>query len=377
MSYAPVTRDRSVRMKAETVAMRPSSAALLSAELAVVSMLVSVSAARPSQQPVFREGTTLVEVSAVMTSKGETVTDLKPVEVQVFDNGVKQPLVEFEFVDLQSAVGAAQRRDFVLMLDDLHVQPRQTMAVQEVANAFVEMLGPYDRLAIVNTSPHELVMQLSTDREQARSLIKKFRGQSGSIGTAYSVAEAGRIQLEVLGNVASGMIGTASERRAVLLVSEGNPMQLLGDGRLNQPDTRIRDDFLSVLRLAALANIAVYGVNPTGLEARSAPIATSYVDSANAAAAQAEAAMVAEGQTLRRHGSVGQLAASTGGLMTVDRNALTANLPQVLQDSRRYYRLVYVQPDVEPGERGKVRQIEVRVLRPRIDVRARRVYLPN
>lgn len=357
--------------------MKSSSAALVVAGLSVVIMIAGASAAVPFQQPVFREGTTLVEVSAVVTSEGKTVTDLKPLEVQLFDNGEIRPLVEFEFVDLQAATGAAQRRDFVLMLDDLHVQPRQTMAAQEVARAFVDMLGPHDRLAIVNTSPHQLAMQLSTDREKARSLIKQFRGQAGSMSTAYSAAEAARIQLEVLGNVAAGTIGTASERRAVLLISEGNPMQLMGDGRLNEPDRRIREDFLSVLRSAALANIAVYGVNPTGLQARSSPIATSYVDSANAAAAQGEAAIVAEGPTLRRHGSVGQLAVSTGGLMTVDRNALAANLPQLFQDSRRYYRLVYVQPDVAPSDRGKARQIDVKVLRPRVDVRARKAYLPN
>ena len=96
-----------------------------------------------------------------------------------------------------------------------------------------------------------------------------------------------------------------------------------------------------------------------------------------AAAAQAAGETVAEGMSTRRHGSVGQLADSTGGIMTLDRNDLEANLPRLLQDSRRYYRLAYVQPDVASGEREKERRIEVKVLREHVEVRARKVYLPR
>jgi len=329
----------------------------------------------PPPQPTFRGGTTLVEVSAVVTADGETVTNLKPTEVEVLDNGQVQPLVEFEFVDLSVATGPAQRRDFVLMLDDLHVQPRQTKAVQDVALAFVDMLGPHDRLSIVNTSPHELVMQLSTDRDQARLLIRKFRGQMA--GGAQMPDVTSRIHLQVLRDVALALKSNASERRAVLVVSEGHPIQPPGDGRRNEPDARIRDDLLDVLRQTALANVAVNGINPTGLEARSGTVATSDLDSANATAAQAQGARVAEDRAHRRYGSVGQLADSTGGLMTLDRNSLDANLPRLLQDSRRYYRLAYVQPDVAEGERDKTRRIEVKVLRERVEVRARKAYLPR
>jgi VWFA-related protein len=263
------------------------------------------------------------------------------------------------------------------MLDDLHVQPRQTKAVQDVALAFVGMLGPHDRLAIVNTSPHELVMQLSTDRDKAESLIRKFRGQMGSGGSVQSRDVATRIHLQVMRDVALALKGSASERRAVLVISEGQAIEPPGDGRMNEADARIRDDFRDVLRQAALANVATYGVNPTGLDIRSTPIATSHLDSANAAAAQAEAARVAQDRTKRRFGSVGQLADSTGGIMTLDRNSLEANLPRLLQDSRRYYRLAYVQPDVASGDRDKERRIEVKVLRERVEVRARKTYLPS
>ena len=230
--------------------MRRTSIVLTLAALASAYIGVGTAAFVSPPQPTFRGGTTLVEVSAVVTADGETVTDLKPSEVQVLDNGQVQPLVEFEFVDLSVATGPAQRRDFVLMLDDLHVDPRQTKAVQDVARTFVDMLGPYDRLSIVNTSPHELAMHLSVDREQARSLIRKFRGQRA--GGAQMPDVTARIHLQVLRDVALALKGDASERRAVLVVSEGQPIQPPGDGRRNEPDARVREDFLDVLRQTAL-----------------------------------------------------------------------------------------------------------------------------
>jgi len=102
-----------------------------------------------------------------------------------------------------------------------------------------------------------------------------------------------------------------------------------------------------------------------------------YGDRENAAAAQALGANLTEDKATRRFGSIGQLADSTGGTMTVDRNALGADLSRLLQDSRRYYRLAYVQPDVAPNERDKQRRIEVKVLRENVDVRARKAYLPR
>ena len=305
------------------------------------------------------------------------MTDLAPSEVQILEDGQQQPLAAFEFVDLQTVTGPAQRRDFVLMLDDLLVNARQTKAVQDVALAFVDLLGPDDRLAIVNTSPFELVMQLSTDRQNARSLIEKFRGQRNAPGSAQSLDVRARVHLQVLRNVALALQGSASERRAVLVISEGHLIHPPGDGRLNEPDARVLDDFFDVVRQAALANVAVYGINPTGLETRNAPVANAATDSGNAAAAQAEGSRVADDSARRRHGTVGQLPDITGGPMTIDRNALDANLPRLLQDSRRYYRLAYVQPDGVALGRDTPRRIDVKVLRPGVEVRFRRAYLPK
>ncbi len=72
----------------------------------VVAALVQMPRAwQAPSQPVFRAGTTLVEVSAVVTRDGRPVTDVRADEVTVLDNGEPQALVAFEYVDLGQGDG--------------------------------------------------------------------------------------------------------------------------------------------------------------------------------------------------------------------------------------------------------------------------------
>src|SRR5690606_25388289 len=138
------------------------------------------------KQPSFRSSTVVVEVSAVITQDGEPVTDIRRDEVLVRDEDVPQELIAFEYVDLRDARrGAAgstrantsvgvvpkRQRDYVLVLDDLHISPRLTRPTTDIAYALIDALAREDRLAIVNTGPHELVLQLSTDREAAKGIV--------------------------------------------------------------------------------------------------------------------------------------------------------------------------------------------------------------
>ena len=174
----------------------------------VIALQVATGAQPPSgTQPTFRTGTTLVEVSAVVTRDGRPVTDLRAVDFTVLDNGKPQPLVAFEFVDLTAKADAPeQRRDFVLVLDDLGIEPKHTVPARDVGAALVAGLGQYDRLAVVNTGPHELVQQLSTDRESARTLLRRFRGQKTGMTSAYQVCHATVVKLKVISNAVAGRI---------------------------------------------------------------------------------------------------------------------------------------------------------------------------
>jgi len=341
------------------------------------------------QPPSFQSGTTLVEVSAIVTRAGVPVTDLRAEEVTVFDEGRAQPLVAFEFVDMTTDVGLLERRDFVLVIDDRHISPRLTKATREVARALIGSLSPHDRLAIVNTGSKDLVQQLSTDRAVSEALINRVSGERIGLLRAMQFESDALTTLEVLRGVAAVLQreGT-SERHAVVLVSEGP--RVLPQGPGDHETVALRSAYRALLRETASANVAIYAIDPRGLEAGSGtirratnpygldaqgrPTATDSTRQLPPSTAEHLAASMAS----RYSGTLGQLSRFTGGLLTVDSNELGKNIPRVIQDSRQYYRLVYVQPEPDPGGRHPtVRRIHVHVTRPGVEVRARQQYVPR
>ncbi len=235
-------------------------------------------------QPAFRVATTLVEVSAVVTQDGRPVTDLRSDEVTVLDNGRPQPLVAFEYVDLGAVQGPAQRRDFVILMDNLHIDPTRTSQAIDTALALIDRLGPDDRLAVAATGLPDEALDLTTDREAARAFVRQLRGQQSL--TAAVPGELGlraRLAMERLAQVATGLRSDA-ERRSVLLISEGHPT--LGQhADVRRDSNNGYPEYLEVIRQAALANVAIYTVDPRGLRAPgSASVASRQMSGANASA---------------------------------------------------------------------------------------------
>jgi VWFA-related protein len=337
--------------------------------------------AATSSQPTFRAGTTLVEVSAIVTRDGRPVTDLRADEVTVLDNGEPQPLVAFEFVDLGVVQGPAQRRDFVIVMDNLHIDPTRTPQAIDTGLALIDRLGPHDRLAVASTGLPEAPLDFTVDREAARAFVRTMRGQQMMLTSTVpgELALRARLAMERLSEVATGLRADA-ERRSILFISEGHPT--LGQ---NAESMRLSNngfvEYLDVLRQAALANVAIYTVDPRGLRApggasvasrhtvqpvfsplgMDSPLSTGLRSSAN------------DDVT----GSLAVLALNTGGIQTRWTNDLTANLDRLIQDSRQYYRMAYAQPDPPRGKtQPAARSIKVKVSRGDVDVRARRRYAP-
>lgn len=330
------------------------------------------------EQPTFRAGTTLVEVSAIVTRDGAPVTDLRRDEVRLLDNGVEQPLVAFEYVDLTKVEGPAKRRDFVLVIDDWHIDPRLTKPTQDVALRFVDALGAHDRLAIVSTGPHDLVQQLSTDRDESRRLIRRVRGQKGFAGP-WEIEMRARTALQVLQSVAETLTSDAAERRAVVVISQGHALFAENRSTLSADAELVRAAYHDVLREASLANVAIYGIDPRGLVVGGPTNVSRMVGGAPMAAEAAArvGAGVADSMAARYYGSLGLLAVNTGGTLTVDTNDLGKRIPGIMQDSRQYYRLAYAQPELTGKAQSEPRRIEVQVDRTRVEVRARQRYVPR
>ena len=174
----------------------------------------------------------------------------------------------------------------------------------------------------------------------------------------------------------------SSERDAV---SRSVCRGVLPQGPGDHETIALRSAYQALLRETASANVAIYAIdprglgagngtirratNPYGLDARGQP--TVGADS-NVGAATSSAEHLAAGMANRYSGTLGQLSRFTGGMLTVDSNELGKNIPRVIQDSRQDYRLVYVQPEPDPGgHHPTVRRIRVHVTRPGVEVRAR------
>lgn len=352
------------------------------AVLAFVAVLTLLDRPAPSQ-PAFRTGTTVVEVSAVITQGGRPVTDLRADEITVLDNGEPQKLAAFEYVDLGHVEGPAQRRDFVLVIDDLHIHPTRTQAAIGAGLAFVAALGSHDRLAVVGTAPPGSTLQFSTDRAAARALVRAIRGQSLMTGTVPGeMAVRSRMSLDVIGQVAAALRSDAAERRTMLLISEGHPAFMPELSSSAPRDTQaVFQEFLGVLRSAALANVAIYTVDPRGLRAPStASVPSRHMVTSPSAQSPPDGGASAEASprlASELSGSLASLAVNTGGLQAYWSNDLTRLFPRLLEDSRQYYRIAYVQPDAPAGKKQPLsRSITVKVARDGVDVRSRQRYAP-
>src|SRR5690606_33385604 len=232
-----------------------------------------------------------------------------------------------------------QRRDFVLVIDDRHISPRLTRATREVALAFIDALSPNDRLAVVNTGSRELVQQLSTDRGVSEALVQHVSGERIGLLRAMQFESDALTTLEVLRRVAVVLQREgSSERRAVVFVSEGP--RVLPQGPGDTDTVALRGAYQALLRESAAANVAIYAIDPRGLEAGAGTIrrvtGPRGIDlrpqGSGAAEVPAEpppstAAALAAAMASRRMGTLGQLSRFTGGLLTVDTNDLGRNIP--------------------------------------------------
>ena len=99
--------------------------------------------------PTFRTDVNYVRVDVFVTRDGEPVTDLRPEEFEVFDEGVPQEITQFEYIRIRGNVPQEARREpntvaesremlqnprarvFVLFLDTGHVGATASREISE------------------------------------------------------------------------------------------------------------------------------------------------------------------------------------------------------------------------------------------------------
>src|SRR5688572_19855971 len=370
----------------------------------------------PSQEPppvTFRVEVNYVEVDAIVTdANGNPITDLTAKDFQVLEDGRPQTISTFSLVNLPVeraerplfAPGpiepdvqtntTAEGRIYLIVLDDLHVTFSNTPRVRRALTEFIERnFGVNDLAAVVYTSGRSADGQdFTNNRRLLVSAIDKFLGKKLRSETLEMLdlgnrlgAEPGsgpasdplerergqnaRTTMDQIEKLAEFMAGVRGRRKALILVSEGisyNVYDVIG----NTSASMVVQETADAIGAATRGNVAIYAIDPRGLDAFSETIEIGGVptdDPGFSPTASLQNASRLSQESLR------VLAAETGGFASVNRNDFADAFARLVRENSTYYVLGFY-PANERRD-GRFRKLEVRVNRAGAMVRSRRGYV--
>jgi len=390
---------------------------------------------QPTQKDdVVKISVTLVQVDAVVTDKnGQQVTDLKPEDFEIREDGRVQDISNFTYVTV-NAPGASSsaiaplnpvktkgkpnippppalrpeqvRRTMALVVDDLTLSFGSVDATRNALKKFVdEQMQPGDLVAIIRTSAGlGVLQQFTADKRALYAAIEKVKWSPNGIAKVSTFdpirpsanpknsLDEGTKNLEAFTEsvnqyrediFAIGTLGAINYvvrglrdlpgRKSVVLFSDG--LRIFGRG-LNSSRT-----LEAVQRLTDLANraaVVIYTVDARGGIAPGAVAEDNFwgVD-LRSEAGMKEVGRLIDARTQKLFDSrqgLEYLANNTGGYFLREANDLNLGIKRVLDDQKGYYLIGYV-PDAatfktEDGKRG-YHKIQVKVKRPGLTVRSR------
>ncbi len=371
-------------------------AALLGATLTAL-------AQQPSPRSVFRGGVDYVELDVVVTDKDDrTVKGLTQDDFEIVENHRPQTIAAFQFVsipavrrpapdlsatapsiDVATNAHSPVGRQWVVVIDDLHIMEQHLRGTKQVVQEFLLSLPSDDRVAIVFVSRSDLSQDFTND---LGALLRTVDRIKASLGFAHDAGntppidpEASGVNMEprerhrydastvtVLRNVSSTLIASSYPRKALVYVSEGFTVKLEdqfsgGFMDLGIDGYNARDTFETLHDLyeeARRAGVPVYPIDPRGIP--------------DCTVLRGECRIMPWDNIHAQWNNMRELAENTGGLAFVNRGNLGDAVREIVDDSSSYYLLGYYP---RPFERdGNFHDVDVRVKRPGLRVRARRGY---
>lgn len=402
--------------------------------LALLCLTIGSWAQTPSPTPpsvdedndVVKISTNLIQIDVSVTdSKGRPVTDLRPDEIEIFENGKKQDITNFSFVNsaartVESRVQKSPkdksatatvydppvalkegqvRRTIALVVDDFNLSFQSTSYVRSALKKFVdEQMQPNDLVAIIRTgSGIGALQQFTSDKRMLHAAIEKVKwkplggdilafapmrpedlnfskkGLDGRVERVYlepgeqlrdDVFAAG--SLGAINYVVKGL-QTLPGRKSIILFTDGMPLQIHEfDGTIN---SRI-DNFNMLIEVANRASVVIYAVDPRGLLYTGLTAADNTM---NLSFLEVKARTEQKGKELyNSQEGLRYLSDRTGGRAWINNNDLSLGVEKALDDQSGFY-LVGYQPDdgtFDPVKR-RFNKLTVKVTRPGTDVRYR------
>jgi VWFA-related protein len=353
-----------------------------------------------------------VLVDVVVSDKnGRPVSDLRLSDFVVKESGRVQDIATFEFVsvpvvrhplqarsdpsmeaDVPNAVAPVSGRAFVVVIDDLHLLPQHLILTQRVVSAVLESIPLGDNVAIMFSGRDDVGVPFTTDRDAQGQVLGRIKGTLGFAQDPRPVTsgpeEHQRYRhaldtIAALGRAVMSLSARHSERRAVILISEGlnydfNAGRCVGRACSggyasalpgNPPEnvmdaSGVFDSLRELYRRASQASVSISTVDPRGnIDVDSAVIG--WID--GDLRRQVQSKMLLQANFLRN------VAEQSGGIAQVRRSDMDGGIKEILENATCYYLLGYLP---EPLVRdGKYHSIDVQVRRSGMHVRARRGYV--
>ena len=296
--------------------------------LALIASATSLSAG--PQAPVERSAGHLVIDAVALDRHNMPVMDLKPGDVEVWIGHYQIPVESLAAITPDTDDGKG--RLVVLVLDDVTVPPSLVPRVKDAARAFVNRLGPDDRMAIVRLNGSG--MATTSERGPLLGAISLYNVLAFNI---QRPDELGRHVLETIGTLARQMAEGPEQRKTIVGIGSG----WLFDKPIPAPFVGgdLRPEWIEAMRATAFANVNVYAIDPRGIGAS------------------------------RADSGVSGFARETGGLAFLNVNDLDGAADRIMRESANYYLISVADPPVGSG--APLRELDVRAHRPGVTIRAR------
>jgi VWFA-related protein len=394
---------------------------------AVLSQTVKPTATPPAPDDtdVVKITTALIQVDVTVTDRnGKVITDLKPEEVEIFENGEKQKITNFSFISNVRTADEAPReknakptflppaaikpervhRTIALVVDDLTLSFESVYFVRRALKKFVDQqMQEGDLVAIIRTGAGiGALQQFTNDRRQLYAAIDKVRWNplgSGKIGAFAPLEEkidTGAPESEPSPGertpegiqrefddfresiFATGTLGAVNYvvrgmqdlpgRKSIMLLSDG--FKLYQEDALGFKETgRVMQSLRKLVDMANRASVVIYTMDARGLQT------TGITAQDNTGGRTLQEIQKEESdrsaKLLDTQDGLRYLARQTGGIAIVNDNDLSGGIRRILDD-QSYYLVAYEPDDAtfDPRTR-RFNNLQIRVTRPGARVRYR------
>lgn len=354
-------------------------------------LALALTAQAASQQPTvtFKVEVNYVEIDAVVTdAQGNFVSGLTKDDFQISEEGKPQAISAFSRVDIPieradpplfranaiepdvaSNLAEFNGRVFLIVLDDLWTAPSRSRLVKAAATQFVRrFVGANDLVAVVTTGGGARnAQEFTSSHPRLIAAIDRFFGRKQNDEVDLERTMHARNTYSALRGLAEYVGGIRGRRKAIVWFGEGIDYDI--DNPFQSPNADVvRQEMQDTIAAATRANVSFYGVDARGVGAGlDEAIGLEGLPDDNGGMTGIQ------DRVRRAQTSLRTVSTETGGFAIVNRNDLNGAFRQIIQDNSSYYVLGYYSTDERRD--GRFREVQVRVTRPGLQVKARKGYV--